>query len=113
MRGWLEERTGWPSALSRVLREPIDGGARFSYVYGLALRVPLRFAGSDRRLAGVQLFTVDEWRLGIGGLHPGPGAARLAGPRPARDGSECHCRRGGAAPAPGRPRRAPTRNRAK
>ena len=34
---WLEERTGLPGALRRVLEEPVPGGARWSYVLGSAV----------------------------------------------------------------------------
>ena len=37
MAGWLEARTGLPSALKRLADEPVPGGARWSYVFGSAL----------------------------------------------------------------------------
>ncbi|MDB4965348.1 MAG: Cytochrome b/b6 domain protein [Myxococcales bacterium] len=37
MLKWLDERTGWSSALVRLGQTPVPGGARWSYVFGSAL----------------------------------------------------------------------------
>jgi ubiquinol-cytochrome c reductase cytochrome b subunit len=37
VRRWLDERTGWSSAIAKWAAEPIPGGARWSYVFGAAL----------------------------------------------------------------------------
>ncbi|MEE9231615.1 MAG: cytochrome b N-terminal domain-containing protein [Acidobacteriota bacterium] len=34
---WLEERTGLPSVLRKILEEPVPGGARWSYVLGSSI----------------------------------------------------------------------------
>lgn len=45
LSAWLEERTGLPGALRRVLEEPVPGGARWHYVFGSAVLFTLLLQG--------------------------------------------------------------------
>ena len=57
-------------------------GASFAYVFGAVLAVPARGRGRHRVAARDVLQPVGDRRLGLGRVHPGSGAGRLAGARP-------------------------------
>lgn len=39
IRDWLDDRTGYRAFLKRALDEPVDGGARWAYVFGSSLAI--------------------------------------------------------------------------